>query len=65
MKKKYRIERTMKWYRCSRGYIYCPTYTVQVRTMFGLWVKIKSFFDLEDPDFSRREAEELLDKLEE
>lgn len=62
--KKYRIRRTMKWIRCSRCLLYCPTYTVQVR-LFGLWVNVKSFRDTDDPDFARREAEELLDKLEE
>lgn len=63
--KKYRIKRTMKWIRCSRGLLYCPTYTVLVRSWFGLWVNVKSFCDTDDPDFARREAEELLDKLEE
>lgn len=38
-------------------------YSVQVRR-FGLWVTVKRFRD-EDSSFARREAYELLEKLEE
>lgn len=65
MERKYRIKRTCKWIRNSRGHLYCPTYAVQVRIMFGIWVNVKLFCDKEDPDFARREAEELLDILKE
>jgi hypothetical protein len=34
-------------------------------TWLGLWIDVKQFKDEEDPDFVRREAEELLDKLNE
>ena len=40
-------------------------YMVQVRTVIGLWVGVKYFYDPYDPDFAKREAEELLDKLNE
>ena len=36
---------------------------VQVRRWYG-WVTVKEFHDPEDPDFARREAEELLEILE-
>lgn len=42
-----------------------PGYMVQVRTVIGLWVGVKYFYDPYDPDFAKREAEELLDKLNE
>ena len=42
-----------------------PGYYVQVRTWLGVWVTVKKFYDPYDPDFARREAEELLDKLNE
>lgn len=61
MRKKYRIK-TDIWpygYYCNRA-----CYIVQVKRWFG-WVDIKLFFDPEDPDFAHREAEELLDKLNE
>lgn len=38
-------------------------YLVQVRRWYG-WVTVKEFHDPEDPDFARREAEELLETLE-
>lgn len=63
--KKYRIKRTSKWVPSQHPYLYCPTYTVQVHLLFGLWVNVKSFCDEDDPDFARLEAEELLDKLNE
>lgn len=62
MKKKYRIKkafdyddehRMLKWY-----------HIVQVKVL-GFWVDVKSFFDPDDPDFAYREAQELLEKLEE
>ena len=65
MRKKYRIKRTCKWVHTSHRCLHCPTYTIQVHVLFGLWVNVKSFRDEEDPDFARREAEELLDKLNE
>ncbi|QCD39700.1 hypothetical protein [Duncaniella freteri] len=65
MKKKYRIRRTCKWVHSHNRHLYCPTYSVQVRTWPGLWIDVKQFKDEEDPDFARREAEELLDKLNE
>lgn len=39
-------------------------YIVQVRKWWG-WSEVKAFADNDDPGFSRREAEELLDKLNE
>lgn len=38
-------------------------YLVQVRRWWG-WVTVKEFCDTADPDFARREAEELLEILE-
>lgn len=38
-------------------------YQVQVRRWWG-WVTVKEFCDTADPDFARREAEELLEILE-
>lgn len=65
MRKKYRIRRTCKWVDTFHQLLHCPTFTVQVHILFGLWVNVKSFRDEEDPDFARREAEDLLDKLNE
>ncbi len=59
MKKKYRI----KVVATTREFT--PSYIVQVHTWLGLWVTIKPFYEPYDPDFARREAEELLDKLNE
>lgn len=59
MRKKYRI----KVVATTREFT--PGYTVQVRTWLGLWVTIKHFYEPYDPDFTRREAEELLDQLNE
>lgn len=42
-----------------------PYYVAQVKTHFGVWVDIKSFFDPEDPDYARFLAYELLEKLQE
>ena len=42
-----------------------PGYYVQVRTWPYVWVTVQRFYDPYDPDFARREAEELLDKLNE
>lgn len=58
MKKKYRIKTLFPE-------TPSPAYLVQVRTWWGTWVNVKKFDDLNDPDFARREAEELLDKLNE
>nr|DAF09555.1 MAG TPA: hypothetical protein [Caudoviricetes sp.] len=59
MRKKYRIKTTIELEEVA------PLYIVQVRTWLGLWVTIKPFYEPYDPDFARREAEELLDKLNE
>jgi len=59
MRKKYRIKIIL-----YAGYTH-PSYIVQVRAWWGMWVNVKYFDDPEDPDFARREAEELLDKLNE
>lgn len=58
MRKKYRIKTELLQHYTA------PLYIVQVRRWFG-WVNIKSFYDPYDPDFAKREAEELLDKLNE
>lgn len=65
MNKQYRMKRTCRWVRTESRRIYFPTFTIQVRKRFGRWVTVKRFFDAEDPGFARREAEELLDKLNE
>lgn len=67
MNQQYRMKRTRRWVRTEsrRIYLYCPTFIIQVRKRFGRWVTVKRFFDAEDPGFARREAEELLDKLNE
>lgn len=59
MRKKYRIKVVATMREFSPGYI------VQVRTWLGLWINIKSFYEPYDPDFARRQAEELFDKLNE
>lgn len=59
MRKKYRIKTVL-----GAGN-YFPAYLVQVRAWWGLWVNVKYFDDPEDPGFARRDAEELLDKLNE
>lgn len=63
--KKYRIKRICKWVHIPGKHLFCPTFSVQMFIIFGVWLTIKSFTDPEDPDFARREAEELLDKLNE
>ena len=65
MRKKYRIKRTCSWVHSHNRHLYCLTFTVQVYTWLGLWIDVKQFKDEEIPDFARREAEELLDKLNE
>lgn len=57
--RKYRVKMMLE-----DGYT-IPGYYVQVRTWIGVWVTVKRFFDPWDSDFARREAEELLDKLNE
>lgn len=42
-----------------------PGYMVQIRSFIGLWIDVKYFYDPYDPEFAKREAEELLDKLNE
>lgn len=56
MKRKYRIKGMWE-------YRWNPHYSVQVKRWFG-WVTIKKFID-DDMGFAKREAEELLEKLEE
>lgn len=58
MRKKYRIKAAIE-----SDYA-APWYIVQVRR-FVVWVDVKIFYDPYDPGFARREAEELLDKLNE
>ena len=43
-------------------YIDTPAFVVQVQNVLGVWTDVK-YFDDEDPDFSLREAEELLEIL--
>lgn len=57
--KKYRIKTVL-----GASYLH-PLFIVQVRSWLGIWVDVKQFDDPDDPDFARREAEELLDKLNE
>lgn len=59
MKKKYRIKTVLGGSHMHPGYI------VQYRAWWGMWVNVKYYDDPYDPDFARREAEELLDKLNE
>lgn len=59
MRKKYRIKATIEPDHVA------PWYIVQVRRWVGIWVDVKIFYDPYDPDFARREAEELLNKLNE
>lgn len=42
-----------------------PGYLVQVRSWWGLWVNVKYYEDFADPEYAKREAEELLEKLNE
>lgn len=58
MRKKYRIKTAIESYRVV------PMFIVQVRHMMW-WVDVKVFYDPYDLDFARREAEELLDHLNE
>lgn len=66
MKRQFRIKETCQWYRFEDDNTlhvrYMPTYKVQMKIGF-LWITIKTFFDMFDPDFARRESEELFDKL--
>lgn len=39
-------------------------YKVQIRILF-LWITIKTFIDIDDPEFAKNEAEEFLDKYNE
>lgn len=57
MKRKYRIIKILDFDCKTEGL------AVQVWNFFW-WITVKSFFD-EDMDFNKREAEELLEKLEE
>lgn len=65
MKKKYRIKESLVEDPRANSFCYSVAYSVQVRTFIGIWVSIKTFYDLFDPGYARREAEELLEKLEE
>ena len=65
MRKKYRIKTTLDTSMGIGRTADCPVYIVQVRAWWGMWVNVKVFYDPYDPDYGRREAEELLDKLDE
>jgi hypothetical protein len=65
MRKKYRIKTSDEYVAGMGGHLTTPVYIVQVRSWWSVWVNIKEFVDVWDPDFARREAEELLDKLNE
>lgn len=39
-------------------------YKVQIRILF-VWITIKTFIDIDDPEFAKNEAEEFLDKYNE
>lgn len=41
---------------------HCISYVVQVKACM-FWVTVKTFYDPNDTDFAKRQAEELLDKL--
>lgn len=66
MKRQYRVKRTCQWYRFEDDTTlhvrYMPTYKVQMKVGF-LWITIKSFIYMFDPDTARKEADELLTKL--
>ena len=47
---------------CSGPCLDVEVYAVQVKKWYG-WVTVKEFFDLNDNEFSRLEAEELLEHL--
>lgn len=59
MRKKYRIK-----VMTEDGYT-IPAFVVQVRAWWCAWVNVKEFYDPWDTAFARREAEELLDELNE
>lgn len=65
MKRKYRIKTIKENVSGLLGVTILPIYCVQVHTWCGIWVTIKEFEDITDFDFARREAEELLDHLNE
>lgn len=65
MKKKYRIKTKLEHDSGIDINLTHPVFIVQVRAWWGAWVNVKVFYDPWDSDFARREAEELLDKLEE
>ena len=69
--KKYRIKRTLKWYKiintdnevCTTYSLReIPTYHVQLKTCFK-WITIKKYFHMDDANIARRAAESLLDRL--
>lgn len=47
---------------CKEPCFDVEVYAVQVKKWYG-WVTIKEYFDLNDNEFSRLEAEELLEHL--
>ena len=69
MKRKYRIRTLLYqgWIETEETvtpmHIHITSFLVQVRRWYG-WVTVKEFCDTADPDFARREAEELLEILE-
>lgn len=40
-----------------------PAFAVQMRFIFGLWITIKMFHEVEDWPYAKMQAEELYDKL--
>lgn len=65
MREKYRIKTSDEYVAGLGGQMTTPVYVVQMHAWWGAWVNVKEFIDIWDPDFARREAEELLDKLNE
>lgn len=63
MKKKYRIKKTSEWTTGIGGNVISPVFIIQVRAWWGLWVNVKAFYEPYDPDYAKREAEELLENL--
>lgn len=62
----YRIKRTIKWYyfidENGSHHRRMPTFKVQMKIWF-LWITVKSFFNMWDPDNARQKAENLFNLL--
>ena len=65
MRKKYRIKTIHECVSGLLGVTILPIYRVEVRTWCGIWVTVKEFCDITDFEFAKREAEELLEHLNE